>query len=213
MPIDGSSTGRIILLNGASSSGKSSIARALQARLDQPYWHISIDHLRDAGVLPLDRVRSGEFAWSRMREPFFAGFERSLVAYAETGNDLVVEHIIEDGAWMGRIVRLLRGFDVFFVGVRCDLDELERRERHRGDRPLGDARQDFLTVHRHATYDVEVDTTSTSPERNADRIIAAREGRPRPSAFERMSLLDDGAKLIISASATGRWYHSAFLMR
>ena len=195
MHIDDSSAGQIILLNGPSSSGKSSVARALQARLDRPYWHISIDHLRDAGVLPLDRVRKGEFSWSRMRGPFLAGFERSLVAYLETGNNLVVEYIIEDGAWMERLVRLLRRFDIFFVGVRCGLDESERRERQRGDRPLGDARRDFFTVHQHATYDIEVDTTSTSPERNADQIIAAHRERLRPSAFERMSLVPGGAKL------------------
>ena len=187
MQTDVPPVGRIILLNGASSSGKSSVARALQARLNQPYWHISIDHLRNASVLPLDRVRSGEFTWSEMRGPFFAGFERSLAVYAEAGNNLVVEHIIEDEAWMQRVVRLLHGLDVFFVGVRCDLDELEQRERQRGDRPLGDARRDFFTVHRHAVYDVEVDTTSTSPDSNAARIIAAHGARTRPSAFDRMA--------------------------
>jgi chloramphenicol 3-O phosphotransferase len=68
-------SGRIILLNGASSSGKSSIARAVQAKIEGPFWHISIDHLRDAGVLPMDRFRSGEFKWSGAREAFFNGFE------------------------------------------------------------------------------------------------------------------------------------------
>ena len=92
--------GRIILLNGASSSGKSTIARALQAQLGDPFWHISIDHLRDAGVLPLDRIRSGEFAWSEMREAFFLGFERSLAAYTSAGNDLIVEYIVETREWM-----------------------------------------------------------------------------------------------------------------
>ena len=184
MDIDMAATGRIILLNGASSSGKSSVARALQARLVQPYWHISIDHLRDAGVLPLDRVRSGEFKWSEMRGPFFAGFERSLAVYARAGNNLIVEHIIEDAPWMQRVVGLFRGLDVFFVGVQCDLDELERRERQRGDRRLGDAKRDFFTVHEHAIYDVEVDTTSTSPDINADRIITAHKARAKPSAFD-----------------------------
>ena len=37
--------GKIILLNGASSSGKSTLAQGLQARLDEPFWHLSIDHL------------------------------------------------------------------------------------------------------------------------------------------------------------------------
>jgi chloramphenicol 3-O phosphotransferase len=186
MQTDVPTLGQVILLNGASSSGKSSVARALQASLDQPYWHISIDHLRDAGVLPLDRVRSGEFTWSEMRGPFFAGFERSLSVYAEAGNNLVVEHIIEDEAWMQRMVRLLHGIDVFFVGIRCDLDKLEQRERQRGDGRLGDARRDFFTVHRYAVYDFEVDTTSTGPGSNAERIIAAYGARTRPSAFDRM---------------------------
>ena len=87
---------------------------------------------------------------------------------------------------MRRVVGLLQRFDVFFVGVRCDLDELEQRERQRGDRRLGDAKRDFFTVHEHAIYDVEVDTTSTKPDTNADCIITAHEARTKPSAFDRM---------------------------
>ena len=43
---------------------------------------------------------SGEFIWSEMRGRFFAGFERSIAVYAEAGNTVSVEHIIEDAAWM-----------------------------------------------------------------------------------------------------------------
>jgi chloramphenicol 3-O phosphotransferase len=183
-----SAAGSIILLHGASSSGKSTIARALQARLPLPFWHISIDHLRDAGVLPLERIRRGEFPWAEMREAFFLGFERSLMAYAETGNHLIVEYIIETPEWMQRLVATLGRFDVFFVGVHCPLDELERRERARGDRPVGDARRDFFTVHPHAQYDFEVDATA-APKRNSDLIIEAWSRRPRPGAFSRMAAL------------------------
>lgn len=175
-------TGDIILLNGASSSGKSSIARALQARLPRPFWHISIDHLRDAGVLPLDRIRQGEFPWAEMRDAFFLGFERSLVAYAEAGNHLVVEYIVETSEGMQRLVSTLGQFDVFFVGVHCPLQELERREKARGDRPVGDARRDFLTVHAHVEYDFEVDGTAP-PEQNAELIVEAWAKRPQASTF------------------------------
>lgn len=47
----------IIFLHGASSSGKSTIARSLQAKIEKPFWHISIDHLRDSGVLPSARFQ------------------------------------------------------------------------------------------------------------------------------------------------------------
>jgi chloramphenicol 3-O phosphotransferase len=119
-----------------------------------------------------------------MRDAFFLGFERSLTAYAETGNNLIVEYIIETGEWMQRLVTTLHRSDVFFVGVQCPLDELERRERARGDRPIGDARRDFFTVHAHAEYDFEVDGTAL-PEQNADLIIKAWVKRSGASAFSR----------------------------
>ena len=155
--------GEIILLNGASSSGKSSIARALQAAIDRPFWHVSIDKLREADVIPMARIRSGEFDWKGgLRGAFFEGFHRSLPAYAGAGNSLIVEHIVETEAWLRRLLELLTGFDVFFVGVHCPLEELERRERARGDRRIGEARRDFHTAHVHADYDLELDAVQTA---------------------------------------------------
>ncbi|HEX2561286.1 chloramphenicol phosphotransferase CPT family protein [Phenylobacterium sp.] len=177
--------GKVILLNGASSAGKSSIAGAVQARIAEPFWHVSIDHLMGAGILPRERIRSGEFPWSGMREAFFDGFHRSLPAYLEAGNNLLVEHIVETLAWRDRLLDLLSEQDVFFVGVHCPLEELERRELARGDRPVGDARRDFETCHLHMAYDLEVDSREP-PEANAALIIAAWTARRRPSAFERL---------------------------
>jgi chloramphenicol 3-O phosphotransferase len=177
--------GKIILLNGASSSGKSSIARALQGVIEAPFWHVSIDHLRDAGVLPLQRFRRGDFAWPAHRQAFFDGFHRSLPAFASAGNNLIVEHIVETPAWMDQLVALLGGFDVFFVGVRCPLDELERREAARGDRPIGDARRDFETIHRHAVYDLELDALRP-PEVNAALLLSAWRARSNDRAFARL---------------------------
>ena len=55
--------GRIILLNGASSSGKSTLARAMQQALPEPFLHVSSDHLVDSGMLPARRDPAGPFAW------------------------------------------------------------------------------------------------------------------------------------------------------
>nr|WP_052231878.1 chloramphenicol phosphotransferase [Methylobacterium sp. ZNC0032] len=177
--------GRIILLNGASSSGKSSLARAIQARIETPFWHISIDHLRDSGVLPTERIRSGAFDWLTMRDAFFLGFERSLIAYVEAGNDLIVEHIMENAPWLLRLAETLSRHDVFFVGVHCDLAELERREQARGDRRLGDARRDFHRIHSHCIYDLDVDGTQDR-DANADAVIAAWKARSGRSAFRQL---------------------------
>jgi chloramphenicol 3-O phosphotransferase len=176
--------GRIILVNGASSAGKTTLCRAMQSRLDEPFWHYSIDHFRGV-VLPWERIKRGDFAWPDLRSAFFDGFHRCLPALAGAGNDLIVDHIVETAQWMSDLVSLLAPCDVFFVGVHCNLDELERRERVRGDRRPGEAARDHDTVHAHCTYDLEIDGTC-DVENNASTVIAAWQARRAPSAFCRM---------------------------
>ena len=164
------SAGKIIFLNGASSAGKSTLAAALQARLAEPFWHVSIDHFIAARMLPKARLDSGDFAWGDLRPAFFEGFHRCLPALAGAGNNLIVEYIFETENWTRDVLKLLDGFDVFFVGVHCPLEKLERREIARGDRKIGDAWRDFEVTHRFCKYDLEVDSTA-SADANTSRII------------------------------------------
>ncbi len=176
-------SGKIILLNGASSSGKSTLAGGLQDALDEPLWHFSIDHLLAAGVLPRTRIDRGVFPWQSLRPQFLDGFHRCLPALAAAGNNLIVEHIVETREWMHRLLRLLSEVDVFFVGVHCPLPELQRREIERGNRRIGEAQGDFEVTHTLGTYDFEL--LSTRPlEENVIATITAWKARQRPSAFE-----------------------------
>jgi len=186
--------GKIILINGASSAGKTTLARALQQKLAEPFWHFSIDHLRDAKVLPLERITSGEFAWPLLRPAFFEGFHRSLPALTEAGNNLIIEHIVETEAWMARLVQLLAPFDVFFVGLHCPLPELERREVARGDRRIGEARTDYRKVHSFGVYDLELESRD-SLDLNVSTVMAAWKARRRPHAFDRMVARDSCASI------------------
>jgi chloramphenicol 3-O phosphotransferase len=179
--------GKVILINGASSAGKSTLARSLQQQLPEAFLHWSFDHLRESNALPMARIRNGELDWARMRPAVFDGFHHCLPALAEAGNNLIVDHIIEQERWLADLVRLLAPFDVFFVGVHCPLPELERRERQRGNRRFGEARRDLHTVHRFAEYDFDIDGTQPT-EGNVARLITAWQARRRPSGFERMAI-------------------------
>lgn len=150
--------------------------------VEHPFWHISIDHLRDSGVLPTERINSREFLWSELRKPFFAGFHASLAAYAKAGNNLIVEHILDTPEWVPELKNLLAPFDVFFVGLHCELDELKARELARGDRPDGSAEQDFHTVHFGRVYDVEVNGQGNADE-NALAILECWLSGRRQSEF------------------------------
>lgn len=186
-------SGKILLLNGPSSCGKSTLAQALQASLPLPFWHYSTDHLAAANVLPWARIKSSEFPWSTLRQQFFAGFHRSIPALAAAGNHLIVEHIVETQAWMNRLLVLLADFDVFFIGIHCPLEELERRERQRGDRRIGETRADFKVTHTFGRYDFECSSLE-APDIMAAQIARAWAARGQPNAFATMlhQLQNDG---------------------
>lgn len=175
--------GKIIFLHGASSSGKSTLAKALQSRIEEPFWHISIDHLRDSGVLPTARYNTKEFDWSKDRDQFFDGYHRSLAAYALAGNNLIIEHIIDNEIWFKQLVELFDPFDVFFVALHCDVKELERREQARNDRVIGSAAQDFEIIHQGKVYDLELQS-SALVEDNVSQLLAAWRLRRSRSFFE-----------------------------
>ncbi|MGK4585595.1 chloramphenicol phosphotransferase CPT family protein [Kitasatospora sp. HPMI-4] len=175
--------GRIIFLNGTSSSGKSSIARELLDILDDGvFFHMAVDGFnamrskRELGAEELDA------ALRRTR----MGFHRSIAAMAEVGNDVVVDHVLSEPWRLLDCLTVLRPEDVLFVKVHCPLDELARRELARGDRPPGLAAHQYDRVHSHGDYDLECDTGTASPRECAERIKEFLPRRPGPTAFTRL---------------------------
>jgi len=178
--------GRIIFLNGASSSGKSTLAAALQDALDEPFLHVSSDQLVSAGVLPRRRDDGGPSDWwHEMRPRFFAGFHRCLPALAQAGNDLIVEHVIEFPAWRRDLSALLTGLDVYLIGVHCDLEEIDRREQERGDRKIGEGRTHVTVdaIHTFGPYDLEVNTTAGITTELVTSTLQAWRRRPSDRAL------------------------------
>lgn len=172
----------IIFLHGPSSSGKSTLARAVQAKSDTFLYHYSIDHLRDSGVVPMARIKRGEFQWREHRAAFFEGYHRSVAAFADAGNSVLVEHILDTPGWLERLQELLAPHRVLFVGLHLALDELNRREAARGDREMGSAEADFHSIHKGMRYDLGLDTASDLAL-NVDRVLAAWADPPARSAF------------------------------
>ena len=178
------SRGRIIFLNGASSSGKSSIAKALQGIIEEPCIHLCIDDYLGAfqkGLWKNKQVVQQE--WPQI----VSGFHAAAAAIARAGNLLIVDDVLEENPpWVESLLELFDGLEIIFVGVHCPLEELERREQGRGDRRKGLARLQFDQVHSQAIYDVNVDTSILSPEECALRIIDHIGTVNHSSAFERL---------------------------
>ena len=174
----------IIFLNGASSSGKTSIARALQETLDHSSIHLSEDAFFDMAM----GARLGGSAQERVDGVrVLLGVYRSIGTFAALGLRVIVDVVLEERAWLHECLWRLEGFDVLFVGVRCPLAELERREHARLDRShVGLARSHIDVVHAHGIYDLEVDTASVTPLDAAQQITHALEHARPFTAFSRL---------------------------
>jgi chloramphenicol 3-O phosphotransferase len=176
-------SGRIIFLNGASSSGKSSIARELLNILDDGvFFHLAVDSFN---AMRTKRALGAEQLDAALRRTRM-GFHRSIAAMAEAGNDVVVDHVLSEPWRLIDCLTVLSPEDVLFVGIHCPVGELTRRELARGDRVLGAAASQYEVVHTHGDYDLECDTSTTSPRECAEHIREFFAHRPSPTAFTRL---------------------------
>lgn len=168
--------GKVILISGTSSSGKSTLAKGLQKSLAEPFLHLQLDSY----IEMLPHTDDWEMFQRMVR-----GLNRSIAAMSEEGNHLIVDHVLIDNAWLHQLLDLLRGRYVLFAGLRCPLEELERRERGRDARRQGFARQQFEGIHKGKTYDLELDTSILSPEECVAQVLEFY-NQGQPKAFEEM---------------------------
>ncbi len=184
--------GKIVFLNGTSSAGKTTLAKALQESLDEPYLCMGIDHFlpsvpprlfvytddenhpavegwlllfRDGKLVEVPQLGSTALH-------LFQGMYAALGALADTGINVIFDDVIYNPHVLQSAVDELSERNVLFIGVRCPLEVVIRREQERGDRAGGAALFHPL-VHAHSVYDVEVDTSLHSAQECAAQIKSA----------------------------------------
>lgn len=142
--------GTIILLNGTSSAGKTTLARALQTALVDPYLCLGIDtflamlperyfllepshdpmisacvvHTDAAG--PSVEMRTGAVEDWACRAMYAA-----IAALAHHSNNIIFDDVMIEPVRLQEAVIALQKLRVLFVGVRCPLAVAEQRERER----------------------------------------------------------------------------------
>jgi chloramphenicol 3-O phosphotransferase len=172
---------RVIVLNGGSSAGKSSLVQALQVVLAEPWIAFGVDRLVEAmpprlleGPEGLAIATDGSIAVGPAYRAIARAWREGIGAMARAGANIILDMVFLEGradqdAWR----EPLRELPVFWVGVRCAPEVAAARERARGDRVRGMAALQAGSVHRGVAYDLEVDTASATSEACA-RLIAAR---------------------------------------
>ncbi|KDM93364.1 chloramphenicol phosphotransferase CPT family protein [Photobacterium galatheae] len=190
----------VIFLNGPSSSGKSSIARALQNCLDDNYLHLGIDAFiammpAKANTLNESDKPAEGFYWrtttlnqQSVHRISFGPYGKAVnEAYRTTvrhlvdaGMKVIVDDVLDGAEEMAIWQSVLAGKHCLYVGVTCSAETLIQREQQRGDRYPGSALEQASRVHCGIEYDLFINTDECSPQTCAQRIQAFIASHPHP---------------------------------
>ncbi|MCR6671172.1 chloramphenicol phosphotransferase CPT family protein [Devosia ginsengisoli] len=200
-------TGRIVILNGAPRSGKSSIAKAMQARLPGHWINLGVDAqnaslpealkpgigLRPGGEMP-------ELEPDVMR--LYLALYDAIAAHARQGFDVVADLGHHDFystplGILPRCAQRMAGLDVLFVGVLCPIETIMRRRNAdpqggfyaAGEGVPEPVRRWQEAVHVPGIYDLVVDTGTMTPDGCIDAIAAALAKPPQQRAFEKLAAM------------------------
>ena len=145
---------QIILLNGPSSSGKSTLARNLQALIGEKhrlcYEVISIDDFM--------KIATNETIYEddvyEINEELCTTARKEL----ETADGIIIDHVITSERIYQQLRDMLRDYPIRTVRVTCPLEILRKRETDRGDRCPGSAEASLTYLYPKDAYDLTVDT-------------------------------------------------------
>jgi chloramphenicol 3-O phosphotransferase len=172
---------QVIVLNGVSSAGKTTIGRRLQGMLWPEAWLLlGIDDLiramPDEGLEDESLLHIGETGrvvvgpgWRDLEAAWYVG----VAAVVAHGTSVIVDEVFLGGRRSQERLRgALGGLRVLWVGVQCDRDVARAREALRPDRVPGQAEHQAAVVHEGVMYDLTVDTSHASPESCAATILS-----------------------------------------
>ncbi|MFC0189380.1 chloramphenicol phosphotransferase CPT family protein [Fictibacillus aquaticus] len=197
------SKGKIIILNGAPRSGKSSIVREIQHSFEGVWMNLGVDifmkmtpdHLQPGiGLRPGGERPDLEPAIMKMYDAMY----KAIAAISSTGLNVVTDVGHHDGYSVSRDILTqcaasLKDHDVLFVGVRCSIEEIMERRiatwgagyEADGAVPKPVQRWQQL-VHEPGIYDLKVDTSMLSSKQCADLIRQRLAEGTTGSAFQRI---------------------------
>ena len=158
---------QIILLNGSSSAGKSTLAKALQDLIqdkrNERYEIVSID---DFLKMATDEVIYEDDVYE------ISGLlcEKVLqVLGARQG--VIIDHVITSRRIFEQLKEALYPYRLWMVHVDCPLEIIQKREQERKDRCQGSGEVSYTYLYPKEGYNLTVDTHFMSISECADRIL------------------------------------------
>ena len=157
---------RIILLNGPSSSGKSSLAYSLKTLLEQKHLNYQVVSIDD-----FMKLRTDEKIYEDDVFEISSDMCDKTIEYLETSDGVIIDHVITSERIFEQLLDRTNDYEMIKVHVTCPLEELLKRENKRGNRCIGSAEASYQYLYPEDGYDIEVNTFKHSTEECAIIVI------------------------------------------
>ena len=167
----------LLIINGISSAGKSSLAHSFQTQSAHQWMRLSLDDF-------FDMFPTGANYTKVPYERFLEAFYKSVAIWAAEGFDLIVDTVFESERCLKLAQESLQSYRVYLIALHCPLEEAERREQRRGNRPVGLARKQFQHVHSYCDYDLELNSFDSPSGENVNKLNVYLSNEQQPSAFQ-----------------------------
>ena len=162
--------GRIIYLNGVTSSGKTSIVEALQARRDVFFYVVANDLFQEM----IGEEYLQEDYWKYLGEVIIMMYHTAKL-FSDMGKNVIIDSILVEREGVAphyeRMKEILGDNPLDIVEVYCPLDICRQRNIDRGDRYESQSDEQAELMAKEIRYSMRVDTSLLSPAECADKIL------------------------------------------
>ncbi len=162
--------GRIIYLNGVTSSGKTSIVEALQARRDVFFYVVANDLFQE--MVGEEYLR--ENYWKYLGEVIIMMYHTAKL-FSDMGRNVIIDGILVEREGVAphyeRLLSILKDNPLDVVEVYCPPEICRERNIARGDRYESQSDEQAALMAPDIRYSLRVDTSIHSPEECAEQII------------------------------------------
>jgi len=162
--------GRILFLNGVTSSGKTSIVEALQARKDVFFYVVANDLFQEM----IGEEYLKENYWKYLGEVIILMYHTAKL-FSDMGKNVLIDGILVEREGVAphyeRLLSILKDNPLDVVEVYCPPEICRERNIARGDRYESQSDEQAALMAPDICYSLRVDTSIHSPEECAEQII------------------------------------------
>ena len=156
----------VILLNGPSSAGKSTLSKELQKRLREKNKESVIISIDDYMITdPKETIYEDDVF------EIMPAMCRDLKEAVRAGKIVIMDHAITSERIFEAFLDAAKDANALTVKVVCDIDVLRQREKERGDRCPGSAEASLKYLWPKEGYDLCIDNGKVSAVENAEIIL------------------------------------------